>query len=375
MIKVLHICYGVGTGGVEAVIYNYYSNMDHERIHFDVAAQKKKKDHTPQMYGDLLKEQGCNVFFVPPKSENFLKNLLQMARIIRRGKYDVLHIHMGPASLPYVALSKFLHIENIIVHVHGAFDPTGWSSSRTTRLQQKLLNLMGGYQRMACTKVAATQLWGENAQAFILHNAFEIEKYCADDTRRAKMRDRLGIEDKLAIVDVGRLSEGKQPLFMIDIFSALRIVRPDSVLFMVGAGEMMQETKEYAKKHGLDETQVQFLGARTDVAELLQAMDIFVLPTRGEGLGIVYIEAQAAGLPCFATKGCVPQDVAITPLFHEVEKTDDVKAWVDAILSHANERLQESPQQLLREVGYDIRLEADKLERYYEKLCGGDTDR
>lgn len=375
MIKVLHICYGVGTGGVEAVIYNYYSNMDHERIHFDVAAQKKKKDHTPQMYGDLLKEQGCNVFFVPPKSEIFLKNLLQMARIIRRGKYDVLHIHMGPASLPYVALSKFLHIENIIVHVHGAFDPTGWSSSRTTRLQQKLLNLMGGYQRMACTKVAATQLWGENAQAFILHNAFEIEKYCADDTRRAKMRDRLGIEDKLAIVDVGRLSEGKQPLFMIDIFSALRIVRPDSVLFMVGAGEMMQETKEYAKKHGLDETQVQFLGARTDVAELLQAMDIFVLPTRGEGLGIVYIEAQAAGLPCFATKGCVPQDVAITPLFHEVEKTDDVKAWVDAILSHANERLQESPQQLLREVGYDIRLEADKLERYYEKLCGGDTDR
>lgn len=375
MLKVLHICYGVGTGGVEAVIYNYYSHIDQSKVHFDVVAQKAENDSSRQMYGELLEQLGCKVFFVPPKSENLAKNLFQLGGIIRTGKYDILHIHMGPASLPYVALGKFLHVENIIVHVHGAFDPTGWSSSRITRLQQKLLEHMGNYQCMACTKVAATQLWGENTQVFILHNAFEIEKYCADDARRAKMRDRLGIEDRLAIVDVGRLSEGKQPLFMIDIFSALQKVRPDSVLFMVGTGEMMQETKEYAKKHGLDETQVRFLGGRTDVAEILQAMDVFVLPTLGEGLGIVYMEAQAAGLPCFAPKGCVPQEVAITPMFHEVEKPESLQAWVDAILSHANERLQESPQQLLREAGYDICLEAGKLERYYEKLCEGDTDR
>ena len=228
---------------------------------------------------------------------------------------------------------------------------------------------------MACTKEAAVQLWGENADVYVLHNAFKIEDYIPRAETRQRIRSELEIGDRLALVDVGRLSLQKDPLFMIDIFSALLAAKPDVLLFMIGTGEMMEETRKYAEKQGLDETQVQFLGARTDVAELLQAMDIFVLPTRGEGLGIVYIEAQAAGLPCFATKGCVPQDVAITPLFHEVEKTDDVKAWVDAILSHANERLQESTQQLLREAGYDIRLEAGKLERYYEKLCGGDTDR
>lgn len=375
MIKVLHICYGAGTGGVEAVIYNYYSNMDHERIHFDVAAQKGKKNHTSQMYGDMLKKQGCEVFFVPPKSENLLKNLLQMARIIRRGKYDVLHIHMGPASLPYIIIGRLYRVRSIIVHTHDAFDPVGWNKKTTTKILRLIQDRTKNYHRMACTKEAAIQLWGENADAYVLHNAFEIENYIPRVEIRERLRGEMGIENRLALVDVGRLSLQKDPLYMMDVFSALLTVEPNAVLFMIGTGEMMGETRKYAEKQGLDKTQVQFLGARTDVAELLQAMDIFVLPTRGEGLGIVYIEAQAAGLPCFATKGCVPQDVAITPLFHEVEKTDDVKAWVDAILSHANERMQESPQQLLREAGYDIHLEAGKLEKYYEKLYGGDTGR
>ena len=280
---------------------------------------------------------------------------------------------MGPASLPYVLLAKLMRVPNVIVHVHGAFDHTGWSSSPATRVQRSLQNCLHGYERMACSEEAARQLWGDHAQVRILRNAFDIEAFRAQPSVRNRLRKELGLEEKFVLIDVGRLSAGKQPQQMIDIFCIFKELRPESVLVMVGTGELENEVKRYAASRGLDETQVKFLGARQDVPQLLQAADVFVLPTLGEGLGIAYIEAQAAGLPCFAPEGCVPREVALTPLFHTVAEKQSSHAWADAILAHADERRTDPPLEIIREAGYEICAEARKLEQYYEKLLEGDT--
>ena len=248
---------------------------------------------------------------------------------------------------------------------------TGATTKPHYKLFRLLLNSFATL-RLACSEDAGDHLFGKHPYT-ILHNAIDAEKYAFNEDKRKWKRNELGIEDKYVVGVVGRLSYQKNPQFTVEIFEKIHEKRPDSVLLFVGQGEFEAEVHELVNKKGLGED-VFFLGLRTDVPELLQAMDVFVLPSRFEGLGIVYVEAQAAGLKTFATAKVVPQEACISDtLFTYLPKDASAKQWAEAILV-ANTDYRVNTLSLIQSSGYDISIERQQLYNKYMDAFGGEYE-
>ena len=144
----------------------------------------------------------------------------------------------------------------------------------------------------------------------IINNAIDISKYAYNSTVRDKYRKDLGLEGKLVIGNVGRFHFQKNHLFLIEIFKGIVDNNKNAILLLVGQGEDEKKIKAKVKEYSLEKN-VKFLGARDDVNNIMQAMDIFLLPSLFEGLGIVLIEAQATGLPCFTSNKVVPKKLGL----------------------------------------------------------------
>ena len=143
----------------------------------------------------------------------------------------------------------------------------------------------------------------------------------------------MGLTDKFVVGVVGRLTYQKNPQFTVEIFAKVKEKRPNAVLMFIGQGELEEEIRRMVQAKGLTDS-VLFLGLRTDVPDLMQAMDAFVLPSRFEGLGIVYIEAQAAGLKTFATAEVVPLEACVDEsLFTYLPREATAQQWADAMLA------------------------------------------
>ncbi|MEG2930062.1 MAG: glycosyltransferase, partial [Oscillospiraceae bacterium] len=296
--------YGVDCGGVEAVVYNYYSNMNRDKIHFDVVAQAEKgEDVTKNMFAEKLRKIGANVFYIPTKSDNIIDAMKKLMGIIKNGNYDIVHIHMGQGSVPYVLAAKICGIKNIVVHTHIAHDVGGWSDRVFTRLMGQLLKLFKT-QKMACSEDAA-EIW-QREPVYVLNNALNVENYRFSNAKRDEMRKQLKLEGHTAICTVARLDENKNHSFLLDIFAEYTEIDSSARLVLVGTGAEQNNVEEKAKGLNIYD-KLLFLGAREDVPDILQGMDAFALPSNFEGFGIVYVEAQLAGLPCFAIDGAVPK--------------------------------------------------------------------
>ena len=185
------------------------------------------------------------------------------------------------------------------------------------------------------------------------------------ETRR-QIRTQMGLTDKFVVGVVGRLTYQKNPQFTVEIFAKVKEKRPNAVLMFVGQGELEEEIRRLVQAKGLTDS-VLFLGLRTDVPDLMQAMDAFVLPSRFEGLGIVYIEAQAAGLKTFATAEVVPQEACVDEsLFTYLPREATAQQWADAMLA-ADTTQRENKLEVIQSHGYDIHQEAEKLRALYLK--------
>ena len=218
-----------------------------------------------------------------------------------------------------------------------------------------------------CADIVIGDLWKAEDRLLIksiLNNAIEANKYVYNPVKRQEVRKTLGLSGKFVVGTVGRLSFQKNPQFNVEIFDEIHAHRPESVLIFVGQGELEDEVRRMVKEKGMEQN-VMFLGLRTDVPDLLQAMDVFVLPSRFEGLGIVYIEAQAAGLKTFATAEVVPQEACMSEkLFTYLPRTATAQQWAEAILATDTEH-RENTLELIRAKDYDIDQEIDKLRSLY----------
>ena len=161
---------------------------------------------------------------------------------------------------------------------------------------------------------------------------------------------------------VGRFLKVKNHDFLIDIFVYIKKIKPNAILMLVGQGEKQEEIKQKVKKHGI-ENSVLFLGSRSNVNQLMQAMDVFVLPSLYEGIPLVGIEAQATGLPCVFSQG-VPSEVALTKDCTFLNLTDSVEYWAEQI-SKITVKNRQDGAIAVREKGYDIFSASIKLQNQY----------
>ncbi len=217
---------------------------------------------------------------------------------------------------------------------------------------------------MACSKDAAEWMWGSRINATIMKNAVLPKMFAFSNDLRKCKRMELGITDRFVVGCVGRICDQKNPAFTLEVFSQLIRIRPNAYLLMIGNGDLEHEMKELAKTLGVSEA-VLFMGTRTDVNELLNAMDVFLLPSKYEGLGIAYVEAQINGLKCFASREGVPQEAAIDGDMEFISLSEDASIWAKRINEIQDNDNRKSKVQEAIVSGYDIDTEAGKLKDYY----------
>lgn len=356
--RILHIVYGFNGGGVGFVIANYCAKQPMSGVQFDIVGESIGKKH---LLHERFEKAGFHVYYVTPKKVSLRKNIIEMFRIVRKGHYDGVHVHLEEWSFLYLWIAKMCGVGVRVCHSHMAY-MTGASTKPHYKLFRFLLNRFATL-RLACSTDAGEHLFGKHPYT-ILNNAIETKKYVYNPVKRQKMRKALGLSGKFVVGTVGRLSFQKNPQFNVEIFEEIHTHRPESVLIFVGQGELEDEVRKMVKEKGLEQN-VLFLGLRTDVPDLLQAMDAFVLPSRFEGLGIVYIEAQAAGLKTFATAEVVPQEACMSEkLFTYLPKTATAQQWAEAVLA-ADTDHRENTLELIRTKGFDIDQEIDKLRSLY----------
>lgn len=370
MIKVLEV-FGepISNGGQESFVFNTLQHMDFQKIRVDVLTPYYCDN--PTYRAIIQKRRGkiaeFNLPFLPGKSRfNILKPL---NIFLSDHKYDIVHVHSGSISvLTEVALAARLHkIRKIIVHSHCASD----HKTIKYRLVKLISMPIIGYcatDFCACSKVAGE--WKFSGRIVkndlqIINNGIDLKKFAYDVDIRNEYRKRLKIpEDSIVIGHVGRFSMQKNHMFLIDIFAELKKKYSNCKLLLIGSGEMQEDVSAKVKNIGLIDDVI-FVGNVDNVNVYMQVMDIFVLPSLYEGLPIVGVEAQAAGLPIVVSTN-VSSELKLTENVSYVE-LDNTTAWVAEIVKYMYVGRLDN-QQMLIEKGYDVKSTARLLQNMYENI-------
>lgn len=362
--RVLHILAALGSGGVDTLLYNFYMCMDRSRIAFDFII------HRPPggMVETMLAGEDSQVFHLP-RFRRVFSNFFKTRAIIKKGRYPIVHVHHTTKSFVQLLAAWSCGVPVRIAHSHDALIRHGFDRWRA-RFFGWLTTLLSNRQ-FACSDMAGRYVFGAATRSptyRLLPNAIQIGRFAFDPARRREFRAELGLPDEaFVLLHVGRFAEQKNHARLIRIFREVLKIRPEARLLLVGTGELEEEIRRQVAKADLGRAVV-FAGESSDVPAYLQAADVFVLPSLHEGLGIVLIEAQTAGLPCFASKDAVPSDADVTGLvtFLPLEESD--ARWAEAICS-ADLSSRKNQVECVRAAGYDISVEAPRLENWYLAGC------
>lgn len=361
-LKVLHFELDKNLGGIETFVLNLYSQIDREKVQFEFVTTTDE----PAL-GEQLKKLGGIIHKVSPykKLNNYKKDI----EALLDNDYDIVHIHKNSAAntVPLV-LSKKHKVPVIIVHSHNTSPSVGKASMLLHKLNKGYLNKTAKY-RFACSSEAGRWLFGENSYE-VMANGILTKRFMFDQSKRAVKRQELGIpSNALVFGHVGRFTAQKNHQLLIDIFKEIHIKRPESLLLLTGTGELEDDIKRKAVSMGLEES-VLFLGVKSDIPELLMCMDAFLMPSLYEGLPIVGIEAQAAGLPIFLSN-TISSETELTDGVTWFSIEEPASKIADIILNSgkldaaADKRIDRNRQ--IVEKGYDISVTAKKILDYYEQ--------
>ena len=362
-IRVAHVIGKLNAAGVEAVVNNYYRNIDHSKYQFDYYIDADSNCEPPQ---ELI-NMGARYFVIPPYQKLF-QHIKVLTRLFKENEYQIVHSGMNtlaPISM-YCAWKAGVPIR--INHNHST---AGKGETKKNILKYCLRPFAKCFATdyCACSEYAGEWLFGKRmmkqGKVTVFKNAIDLDKFKYDEEVRTEVRKELGITDKFVVGHVGRFCYQKNHDFLVDVFNEVHKENKKSVLLLVGIGELQDKIKEKVRQLGLTESVI-FLNARKDVHRLYQAMDVFVLPSRYEGLPVVGVEAQASGLPCVISDQMTKETVIIKET--KVQSLfDGVDSWCKAILicKSNNRRCTKDD---LTASGFDIKNESRTLESYYDKL-------
>lgn len=361
-IKILHVMTKVDVGGISSLIYNYYNHMRKDIVVFHIVAIETTYE---QGYQDIFERMGMRVFFMP---ETISHRLIYLWQLIRNEKYDVVHSHVELISAVYLSVALLAGTKTRIAHTHLSVDNEGVKS----KLLQTLLSGVATH-RVGCSRVAIQKLFGTKYlnRSTVISNAIDPSKYVFNPNVRTQTRQEMGIGDTYVVGFVGRLTALKNLSYLLDVFKALKDLEEKVTLLIVGDGELREEMVASVARLELTD-HVKFLGNRSDVNYLMMVMDVLLLPSFSEGLGLVMIEAQAASLKCIGSSGRVPQETCISAdyaLYEAIEKPATV--WANRILGECVGYERKNMTAEIRRKHFDVRTEANKLVEFYNNAVYG----
>lgn len=361
-IRVLHILQRMEAGGTQALLMNMYRSIDRQKVQFDFLVHYKEE----QFYDEEIQKLGGNLYkFSVREDFNFFKYWKELNQFFKEHtEYTIIHSHMYTLGFIYLLAAKRNGVQVRIAHSHEK-DADRDFKYFIKRIMAKLY-CKHATEQFACSIQAGEYLFPRK-NVRILKNAIDTKKFIFCESIRKQVKEELGIEDKLVIGHIGRFQTTKNHDFLIDIFNHIYTKHSDTILLLIGTGELENQIREKVEKLKLTENVI-FLGNRRDVQRLYQAMDVFVLPSFSEGLGIVAIEAQATGLPVVCSDN-VPKEAKVTSLVHYLSLEESSEVWAQKILTQLDiHNPRESKHESVIEAGYDIDMVAKEMQHYYSYM-------
>lgn len=358
MIRILQCVNNMHRAGLETLLMNYYRNIDRTKIQFDFLMHRSERSE----YDDEIESLGGRIFRAPRLyPQNYPAYFAFMETFFgEHPEYKIIHSHIDAMSyLPLLAAKK-AGVPIRIAHSHNTSIDLDFKYPLKQFFRSQINSV--ATHRLACGQQAGNFLFGSK-DFRVITNAIDAENFRFSSEIREKKRQEMGLQDRVVIGHVGRFAYAKNHRFLLEIFGEIRKCEPKAVLLLAGKGEKEPQIRELAERMGITED-VLFLGSRSDMQELYQAMDVFVMPSLFEGVPVVGIEAQYAALPCvFSDK--VPEEVMFTDWCQFLPLKNSAEQWAQQVLQSAK---RQGRAQSVAGPEYDIKRAYGLLENYYTEL-------
>lgn len=364
MIRILHVVTHMNRGGLETMLMNYYRNIDRSRLQFDFLVHRKERAD----YDDEIESLGGRIYRLPSLNPFGIRYRSALNTFFQtHPEYSIVHSHLDCLSAIPLKAAKKTGVPCCIAHSHN----TNQDHNLKYPIKLCYMRLIPFYadKLFACSEAAGRWMF-PHAAFEVLPNAIDAAVFSYSPSKAKAKREEFGFSQAdFVIGHVGRFDYPKNHSFLIDIFSEIRATMPNARLLLVGAGDGQAAIGEKVRHLKL-EGSVCFAGLRTDIPDLLSAMDAFVFPSLYEGLPVTLIEAQAAGLPCFISDR-VPGECKKTELVCQLSLEQSPTDWAAAVIgAYGANRL--NTFEAICGAGFDIKQNAVKLQHYYERLEKGE---
>ena len=367
--KVLVVINSLRRGGIEIAAINFQSHIDRQK--YKCTYFIRSFDYKDEALLSEILESGAEIIEKPSSVNNYFKEYIFFKKFFKKNQFDIVHSHLLFYNGIVMRAAYKSGIKKRIAHSHATKRHSHLGRIKSV-LHSVYENVMRGWLKkyatdiVACSNEAGRFLYGEkefNRRGIVLYNGIDTENYNFDSKRKKEARERLGISTELTVGHVGSIYWIKNQEFLIKVFLEILKTNPDSVLLLIGEIWDDGNAQKFVENLGIS-GKVKFLGVRSDIPDLLSAMDVFVFPSLFEALPIAPIEAQAAKLPCLISDS-VTGEIRQNENVEFLSLNESVSTWAAKAISLSKEdRLSVSRDNLI--AMYDINKVVNKLEKIYE---------
>lgn len=352
MIRVLHVVPALNAAGIESFIMNIYRNIDRRQVQFDFYVTRNQSEY----YESEIRYLGGHIY----KSN---KSVFRLFVFLKQNSYNIIHIHATtPIQNIYCFIAYFLRIKCRILHSHSAFVPGKNIIKYFIYILFKVFSFFAT-NYFACSREAAYWLFPKRLanKISIIPNGIDTHKYMFKEQYRNELRKEYNLNNNIVLLQVGRFTDQKNQLFSLELFKQIHSINKKYKLVYVGEGTEKQSIQNIAKKYNLSSS-ILFLGTRNDVNKILCMSDIYLMPSKYEGLPVAAVEAECSGIFCILSDQIsreilLSENVSILPL--------DKEKWAKCIQSFAEIENRDKYAKKIYDKGFDVAKNASKLQQFY----------
>lgn len=362
--RVCCFCEKWESGGIESLLFNVFSHIDLSHFEVEIVAAEL----SDSIFTEPLRARGVSFCELSGSQRAVFENWRRFWRLLRERGYDVVYLNVFQGlSLRYAGMAQKAGVPKIIAHSHNTALRKTATRAIKILIHHVSSQLWAGCatHRWACSRAAAeflypARLLRDHGYTFI-PNGIETERFRFSREGRESARRELGITGQFVVGNVGRLCQQKNQTFLLEVFAALHRAKPDSKLLLVGNGGTWSELKAKAERLGITDSVI-FYGTTNHVERLLWAMDAFAFPSLFEGLGIVILEAQVAGLPVICSERIPEEAVILNERVYRNSLSDPPEAWANRLQKTGCVERELSDVQASRTERFDIHAVAQLVE-------------
>lgn len=365
-IRIAQIIGKMWAGGVESVVFNYYQVMDHSKIQFDIYYDSDSTIEPPM---DLM-EKGAKFYKLPPY-QKIWRYIPKLKMYMQRGNYTIVHSHLNTLSVfpLYVAWKEGVPVR--VAHSHSVPGGKDWIRNVMKMILKRASRLFAT-DYFACSEKAGRWLFGnkefDSGNVTVINNAIDFSRFCVPIEKTDELKEKLEIREKFVVGHIGRFTFAKNHMKVLNVFKCIKNIQPDSILLLVGDGELHEKIMEKIEELKLSNNVI-CTGKVSDPQIYYSLMDVVVLPSFFEGFSLSAIEAQISGVPVIASEA-VPNEACISDCFEikSIKETDEIWAKAAISISKKKNRILEKADD------YDINKCGVKLQKWYLNHAGENSN-